>query len=267
MSNPFMSDAFRGNWFPLAEEPDALRAAQTGAKPALPKRFYKEAGIQERDGAFHLILDGRTTRTPGRLPLAVPTRALAEALATEWDRQEQEIDPATMPVTRLINSAIDGVASRRDEVIDDLVSYAGSDLVCYRASDPDRLVEMQNVSWNPVLDWAREAHDARFVLAEGVMYVAQPEAATTAIRAALEGIRSPFALAALHVMTTLTGSVLIVLAHAAGRLDAEAAWAAAHVDEYFQESRWGEDQEAMNRRRIRRADFEAASLVHRLSGP
>jgi chaperone required for assembly of F1-ATPase len=187
-------------------------------------------------------------------------------MAEEWNRQSDEIDPTTMPVTRLVNSAIDGVAPRRDHVVEDLARYAGSDLICYRAGEPARLVEVQNAAWNPVLDWARETRGARFALAEGVMHVTQPEEAMAAVRAALEQIRSPFALAALHVMTTLTGSVLIALAHAAGQLDAEEAWNAAHVDERFQESVWGDDQEAMERRRSREADFKAASTVYRLAG-
>jgi chaperone required for assembly of F1-ATPase len=159
----------------------------------------------------------------------------------------------------MVNSAIDGVSARRQEVVDDLVKYAGSDLICYRAAEPDRLVRAQNAAWNPVLEWSRDTHGARFALAEGVMHVTQPGAATDAIGAALEAIRSPFQLAALHVMTTLTGSVLIALAHAAGRLDPDEAWAAAHVDEHHQESIWGEDHEAMLRRRDREADFRAAS--------
>ena len=260
-----MSDPFIRDWFPAPEEPNPVRAAQAGMKPALPKRFYKEAGVEERDGVFHLTLDGRTARTPGRQPLAVPTRALGERLAAEWAAQSEEIDPGTMPVTRLVNSAIDGVAPRRQEVVDDLVKYAGSDLICYRAAEPERLVHAQNAGWNPVLDWARERHGARFTLSEGVMHVPQPEAATAAIRGAVEAVRSPFQLAALHVMTTLTGSILIALAQAQGRLDAEQAWSVAHVDEHHQESIWGEDHEAMLRRQAREADFRAASEVFALA--
>ena len=242
-----------------------MRAAQAGMKPTLPKRFYKEAGVEERDGLFLLTLDGRTARTPGKQALAVPTRGLAEALAEEWQGQGAEIDPSTMPITRIVNSAIDGVTPRQAEVVDDLVRYAGSDLVYYRAGEPERLARSQDEAWSPVLDWAREVHGARFTLGEGVMHVAQPEEAIAAIRGAIERIRSPFALAALHVMTTLSGSVLIALAHAAQRMDMDQAWAAAHVDELYQESVWGEDYEAMERRRRREGDFRAASTVYRLA--
>jgi chaperone required for assembly of F1-ATPase len=196
----------------------------------------------------------------------VPTRGLAEAMAEEWRGQGGEIDPSTMPITRIVNSAIDGVAPRRAEVVDDLVRYAGSDLVYYRAGEPERLAKSQDDAWSPVLDWAKRAHGARFVLGEGVMHVTQPDEAVAAIRGAIEQVRSPFALAALHVMTTLSGSVLIALAHAAQRMDADQAWAAAHVDELYQESVWGEDYEAMERRRRREADFKAASTVYRLAG-
>lgn len=243
-----------------------MRAAQAGMKPTLPKRFYKDAGVEERDGRFLLTLDGRTARTPGKQALAVPSRGLAEALAGEWQGQGNEIDPSTMPITRIVNSAIDGVAPRQAEVVDDLVRYAGSDLVYYRAGEPERLAKAQDEAWKPVLDWARDTHGARFTLGEGVMHVSQPDEAVAAIRAAIAQIRSPFALAALHVMTTLSGSVLIALAHAAGQMDVDRAWAAAHVDELYQESVWGEDYEAMERRSRREADFKAASRVFSLIG-
>jgi chaperone required for assembly of F1-ATPase len=242
-----------------------MRSAQAGMKPTLPKRFYKEAGVEERDGLFHLTLDGRTAKTPSKQALAVPSRGLAEAMAREWAGQEAEIDPATMPITRIVNSAIDGVAPRKAEVVDDLVRYAGSDLVYYRASEPERLAHAQDAAWNPVLNWVRDEHGARFSLAEGVMHVTQPEEAVAAVRSVIERVDSPFALAALHVMTTLSGSVLIALAHARGPLDVDQAWSAAHVDELFQESVWGEDHEAMERRRRREADFRAASEVYRLT--
>jgi chaperone required for assembly of F1-ATPase len=260
-----MSDQISTDWFPTPDEPNPMRAAQAGMKPPLPKRFYKEAGVEEREGAYHLTLDGRTARTPAKHPLALPTYGLAAAVAAEWDRQTTDIDPATMPVTRIVNSAIDGVSVRRAEVVGDIAKYAGSDLTCYRAGTPERLVQEQGASWDPVIGWAQEALGARFALAEGVIHVAQSDEAMAAVRARVERIDSPFALAALHVMTTLTGSVLIALAHADGRLNVDEAWAAAHADERYQESVWGEDYEAGERRKIREADFKAASEVYRLA--
>ncbi len=253
------------DWFPSAEEPDPMRAAHAAMKNPLPKRFYKEAGVEEREGIFHLALDGRHARTPARHPLAFPTRALAEAVAAEWGRQGETIDPSTMPVTRIVNSAIDGVSTRQAEVVEDIAKYAGSDLTCYRAGEPRRLVQEQGAAWDPVIGWAKDSLGARFVLAEGVMHVTQPEQALEAVRERVQRIRSPFALAALHVMTTLTGSVLIALAHVEGRLDADAAWAAAHTDERYQESVWGGDAEAQGRRQVRETEFKAASQVYHLS--
>lgn len=255
------------DWFPAAEEPaqNPMKAAQRAMRPALPKRFYKNATVEEREGAFHLLLDGRPARTPARHAVAVPTRALGDALAAEWRGQAEDIDPRAMPLTRIVNSAIDGVAPRHAEVVDDLARYAGSDLICYRAGEPERLVAEQSAAWDPILDWARARLGAQFILSQGVVHVTQPDAALAAIRARLEEPFSPFALAALHVMTTLSGSVLIALAHAAGVLDLDQAWSAAHVDERFQESLWGEDEEAMKRRDAREADFRAASTVHRLA--
>ncbi len=261
-----MSDPFSRDWFRDAGEPDPMRAAQAGMRTPLPKRFYERAGTEARGGLFQLVLDGRPANTPGRRPLAVPTRGLAEAIAAEWAGQGAEIDPAAMPVTRLVNSALDGVAGREAQVRDDIARYAASDLVCYRASEPDSLVAAQNDAWNPVLDWARDALGARFSLAEGVMHVDQPAEALEAVRAALAAVSSPLGLAALHVMTTLTGSVLIALGHAAGALSADEAWDAAHVDERHQERLWGEDAEAMARRRVREAEFRAASRVHAIAG-
>jgi chaperone required for assembly of F1-ATPase len=199
-------------------------------------------------------------RTPAKAVLAVPTRVLAEAIAGEWEAQREHIDPAGMPLTRLANSAIDGVRMHQADVLADIVKYAASDLLCYRASEPELLVRRQAEAWDPVLAWAREALGARFEVAEGIMPVIQPEAAKSAVAGALEGLDT-FSLAALHVMTTLTGSALLALAHARGHLAAEAAWAAALVDEDWQIARWGEDAEAAARRRRRWTEMQAASRL------
>ena len=229
-------------------------------------RFFTQASVEQEGDVFALALDGRRARTPGKTPLAFPTRALGEAVAAEWNAQGAAIDPRSMPLTKLANSAIDGVAADPAAVAADLVRYAGSDLVVYRAGEPDRLVALQAGAWDPVLAWARGRLGARFSLREGLMYLEQPPEAVAAVAAAIAN-ESPFRLAALHVMTTLTGSVLIALMHAAGDLDAEAAWHASHVDELYQEGRWGEDAEAAERRAARRAEFDAASRFHALSRP
>ncbi|KAA2234605.1 ATP12 family chaperone protein [Salinarimonas soli] len=263
-----MSDTSSPGWFGDEPEPvDPTKSARQGARASLPKRFYETAAVTPEEGGFVLTLDGRPARTPARKPLSFPTRALGEAVAAEWQAQGPSIDPATMPLTRLANSAIDGVADQREAVIDDLVKYAGSDLVCYRAGEPERLVAEQAGAWDPILAALRDGVGAQFVLSQGVTFVEQPESATAAVRAWIEREPSAFRLAGLHVMTTLTGSVLIAIALALGRLDPQAAWDAAHADELYQESVWGKDAQAMARREARYADFLAAARTYELAGP
>ncbi|TXN13796.1 ATPase, partial [Methylobacterium sp. WL122] len=186
-------------------------------------------------------------------------------LAAEWAAQGETIDPAKMPFTRLINTAIDGVAPRMAAVAEDLWPYAGTDLVAYRAGTPERLVAAQAEAWDPILDWAREALGARLILSEGVMHVTQPEDSVTALRAAVSAIDDPFRLAAFHTLTTLSGSLLIALAVLAGRLTAEEGWEAAHVDETYQTAVWGADEDAATRLAGRKVEFLAAAEVAALA--
>ena len=239
--------------------PDPMRAARTGAKPALPRRFYKEAGFAPAEGGFRLTLDGRSANTPARNPLVLPTAALASAVAAEWGAQDTSIDPATMPLTRLANTAIDGVATRIEAVADDLCAYAQTDLLAYRAAEPDRLVTAQATAWNPLLDWAYDTLGAKLILSEGVMHVTQPPQAIQALTEAVRRVDDPFRLAALHTLTTLTGSLILALAVLHGRLEPGAAWDAAHVDETYQADVWGRDEEAEARLAVRRAEFDAAA--------
>lgn len=223
----------------------------------LPKRFYKAASVSPSGGSFRILLDDRPVRTPKKAALALPTRALAEAIAAEWAAQGERIDPATMPLTKLANTVLDGVVGREGDLRADIGKYASSDLVCYRAGEPEGLIALQAQHWDPVLDWARTALGARFILAQGLMPVSQSQKALNAISAVISDL-DPYRLAALHVMTTLTGSALIALAVLKGQLSPEAAWDAAHVDEDWQISQWGEDAEATARRARRRAELEAA---------
>lgn len=235
-------------------------------KPALPKRFYTEVMVGNAPGGgYQILLDGRTVRTPRKLPLTVPTRKLAEAVAEEWAAQSERIDPGRMPLSRLAITAIDGVADHLREVADDIVRFAGSDLICYRAEAPAALAEMQARAWDPVLGWIEAETGARFLLAEGVMPVTQNRHALSRFG----DLVAPFdamELSALHVMTTLTGSAFLALAVAKDRLSAEEAWGAAHVDEDFQIERWGVDVEATERRERRRAEMLAASRFLKLVG-
>jgi chaperone required for assembly of F1-ATPase len=244
------------------ETRDPMRAAQANMRPPALRRFYKRVEVVAADGGgFALRLDGRGARTPGKRPLVAPTRAVAELIAAEWAGQGETIEPMSMPATRLANSAIDGVADALAETRAEIARYAEADLVCYRAEAPAALVALQAEAYDPVLAWAREKLGARFVATVGVAHVAQPETALAAAGAAVEAYADPFAVAALHVMTSLAGSLLLTLMTAEGALSPEAAWRAAHVDEDFQIGRWGEDDEAKRRRAARWRDFVAAANV------
>jgi chaperone required for assembly of F1-ATPase len=206
-----------------------------------------------------VLLDGRAVRTPARRLHAAPQRALAEALAAEWNAQEEVVDPACMPLTRLANAVIDAVADRPQPVIDEVAKYLGSDLLFYRAETPSGLVAKQSEVWDPVLAWARDDLGARFVQIAGVMYAAQPDHAVAAARDAIP--QDAWCLGAVSSITSLTGSALLALALANGAIDADAAWDAAHVDEDWQMAQWGRDELALQRRAFRRADFDAAVTV------
>jgi chaperone required for assembly of F1-ATPase len=208
-----------------------------------------------------ILLDGRPVRTPGKKLLAVPTQPIATRLVAEWDGQGEEIDPAKMPVTRLVNTAVDGVAENFDAVFDEIVRFAGTDMLCYRADSPAGLVERQREGWDPILRWAADNRGARFILIEGVMHQEQPAPAIEAFSEALSSFRDPLALACLHTVTTLTGSALLALALAEGVIDADRAWALAHIDEDWQIEHWGTDEEAFRRRELRRAEMDVAAAV------
>ena len=230
----------------------------TMAKP-LAKRFYTSATVGE--GAFfQILLDGRVVKTPSKRALFLPTKPLAQAIADEWAAQGELIQPGTMPLTRFANTAIDAVSESLDEVAADIVAYAASDLVCYRAENQDDLANLQAKHWDPVIGWAREALRAHFKVTQGVTPVEQPSPALFAVSAALEP-HEAFRLTGLHVLTTLTGSALIALAHGRGFLSIADAWAAAHVDEDYQIKLWGPDGEAAQRRSARFQDFDAASRL------
>jgi chaperone required for assembly of F1-ATPase len=225
------------------------------------KRSYTSVEVETLgEEGCGILLDGRWAATPREALLAVPSAALATAIACEWRAQQGTIDPATMPLTQLANTAIDGVAGHETEVRADILKYSASDLLCYRAQGPRALALRQAEAWDPVLTWAAEVLKARFSVSAGLMPIAQPPAAIRALAAALEPYRT-FELAALHVMTTLMGSALLALAHAQRRLDLKTAWKAAHVDEDWQIAQWGEDLEARARRERRRREMEAASRL------
>ncbi|MDZ5697605.1 ATP12 family chaperone protein [Chelativorans sp. M5D2P16] len=246
-------------------DPDPMRRAQKQMRKPLPKRFYGEVDMAGEGTAHRILLDGRAVRTPAGAELVLPTAAAASLVRAEYDAQGDHIDPMSMPVTRLANTAIDGVANDVQAVAEDILRYASSDLLCYRAEGPERLVALQAEAWDPVLDWAEQTLGARFVLAEGVMHVEQPRATIAAVGGHLRPRREPLRIAAMHVMTSLTGSALLALAVEARALDVGTAWNAAHVDEDWNISQWGEDAEATARRAARERDMRgAAALVEAL---
>jgi chaperone required for assembly of F1-ATPase len=236
-----------------SEPLDPAESARRGMRSQRRRRFYEAASVGE-DGA--ILLDGKGVRTPARRPLAAPTHALAQAIAGEWQAQRDAIDPAAMPLTRLANAVIDAVVDRPDAVAQEIADYLGSDLAFYRADAPVELVARQAQAWDPLIDFARVEWGARFTLAQGVVHVAQPREAMAAARNAIP--REPWRLGAVSVVTTLTGSALIALALAQGRLSADDAWAAAHVDEDWTMAIWGRDEQALAHRAARRAEFDAA---------
>jgi chaperone required for assembly of F1-ATPase len=248
---------------PESSDPDnPMTAAQRNARPALRQRFYQHAGTASGADGHAVQLDGKAVHTPARRPLAAPSLPLAQALAAEWDAQRDKIDPAAMPLTRLVNSIIDGVADAPGPVKAEIEKYLASDLLFYRADSPQRLRERQARLWDPILLWARNALGADFKTGEGVVHVAQSAAALKAAAAAIPD--DPWRLGALHVITTLTGSALIALAVLRGELSVDEAWDAAHVDEDWNMEQWGWDDLALERRAFRRAEFQAAADVLRL---
>jgi chaperone required for assembly of F1-ATPase len=240
---------------------DPQEAVRQASRRPLRKRFYTEVGVgvAEADGGFAITLDGKPIRTPSGRHVVIPSREIADAVAAEWAAQAETIDPMTMPLTRLANSVIEGVVDRVEDVADDLAKYFHSDLLFYRAGHPEGLVARETAHWDPVLFWAAETLGARFILSQGVMHVTQPEQAIEAARAALP--ENPWSIAAMHVITTLTGSALLALALLHRARDADQVWAAAHVGEDWNADQWGVDEEAAGRRATRLKDFGAAVAV------
>ena len=231
---------------------------------ASPKRFCDAVRVEKLASGHAILLDGKPGLSPGQAELVVPTESLAKAVAGEWKAQGEKIEPETMPHTKRVNTALDRVHGREAAVVEEIVAYAGSDLLCYRAESPVDLIELQRGHWDPVLEWVAAEWGANFRTCAGVSHVTQPETTLAHIRRAFAAYDC-FQLAALYAITTLTGSALLALAHARERLSADELWAAAHVDEDWQISKWGEDAEAQTRRAVRRVEFDADCLFLELS--
>lgn len=227
------------------------------------KRFYKEAATRPAAGGTEVLLDGRPVKTPGRDALILQSGGLAEAIAAEWNAQGETIDPRSMPLTGLANAAIDRVVPDPDAFAAGLAKYGETDLLCYRADAPPGLIARQRQSWDPILAWARRRFDVDFEVTSGIIHRAQPQATIDRLAQAAAS-RTPFELAALSPLVTLSGSLIVALAIAEQALDLDSAWAAATIDEAWQAEKWGEDEEATTRMANRRAEFEAADRFLRL---
>jgi chaperone required for assembly of F1-ATPase len=228
-------------------------------------RFYARAGTLETSGGFAVTLDDKPIRTPSGRQVVVPVSEIADAIVAEWDAQKEFIDPLTMPMTRFANSVVDAVVDRVDAVTEDMAKYFETDLLFYRAGHPEALVTREAAHWDPLLFWAADALGAHFILAEGIVHVRQPDSAIAAARAALPG--DAWSIAALHVITTLTGSALLALALLRGVVDQDQVWAAAHVDEDWNIEKWGVDDEVAARRAARLVDFRAAARILKAINP
>lgn len=222
------------------------------------KRFYSEVTIVEVEGGFAIQLDGRPVRTPARAQLALPTQALAEAVAEEWRVQGETVEPGSMPMTGLANAAIDHVAANKADFAAGVARYAQSDLLCYRADGPDTLVARQAAAWEPLLDWARARYDVAFAVTQGIIPVPQPDETLARLEAAVVAL-DPFILTGLSTLVTLSGSLVCGLALVEGGQDRDAIWQAAEIDETWQVEQWGEDAEATARSAGRTADFATAA--------
>jgi len=229
------------------------------------RRFWTDAHAVALDSGFTIHLDARPVRTPLKSPLVVPSLALAQAIAAEWQAQVGKVNPETMPFTRTANSAIDKVAPQRDAVAEMLAEYGGSDLLCYRAEGPDDLTLRQAAAWDPVLNWAKDAFDAPLIATVGVMHVDQPAGSLASLRQAVDAL-DPFRLAAFHDLVAISGSLVLALAVIHRHLTAEAGWDLSRIDENWQIALWGEDEEAAATAALKRAAFLQADRFYGLCG-
>ncbi|WP_420558980.1 ATP12 family chaperone protein [Tepidicaulis sp.] len=235
------------------------------AKAPKPKRFYKDVNIREEEGGFAITLDGRVVKTPAKAVLRVPAEPLGRAIAGEWDAQKEHIDTFSMPLTKLANTAIDRISAQRAAVIDEVMNFAGTDLLCYRADFPEALAERQAAQWQPLLDWAEESFGARLAITASVLPLEQDASHLARLRGPVEGM-DDFELSGFSSLTALTGSLIIALAVHRGHITPETAYEAAHLDEAFQAEQWGEDAEARDRLVARRGAIEAAGRFLALMG-
>ena len=229
------------------------------------KRFWTLAQTVETDAGFTVHLDARPVRTPAKAAFVLPTRAMAQAAAAEWQAQTGKVRPDTMPVTRAANSAIDKVTPLHRAVVAEVASFGATDLLCYRATFPQALIDRQAAVWDPVLDWATTAYAAPLHVTAGVIPVPQPTASLAALTAHVTAL-DPFRLMALHDLVAISGSLILGLAVTAGKLSADDAWQACRIDENWQAEQWGVDEDAAALQELRRLAFSQADRFYALCG-
>lgn len=240
---------------------DGYGRAQHLNQVELPKRFYKDVDVARTEDGYAVTLDGRQVRTPGKkVPVVVPALSIAQTMASEWAAQGEFIDPATMPMVRLINSAVESGPETAPAFRAEIGKFAAGDLLLYRAESPRELVALQEQHWDAVLVRLARKFDVAFQPTMGILHQSQPESTLARLHAALEG-QDLFALTALVSITGITGSGLLAIAYLHGLVDADTVWLAAHVDEDYQISMWGADEEALERRALRRVEFDVAVAV------
>lgn len=230
------------------------------------KRFYKNAVVAPVAAGFTVMLDGKPLRTPAKAPLIMPTRALADAIAEEWQRQHDTVVTALLPLTGLTSAAIDLVAAHRAETVAQVANFAGTDLVCYRAEHPAELVARQHEAWQPLIDWLTRRYDAPLLVTSGVTPVAQPEPSLRALRRAVDAY-DDLRLAALNLATAACGSLVVALALIEARIDADTAFEVSQLDESFEIERWGEESEQTKRRTLLKNDIALAARFVALLRP
>lgn len=230
------------------------------------KRFYKHAAAQPTEGGYQVCLDGKPIRTPAKAAMVLPTQALAEAIAAEWEAQEDKIVPDTMPQMTLAATAIDRVVPNFEAVAEEAAGYAGSDLLCYRADGPDDLVVRQAEGWDPVLEWAQTRYDVRFTVTNGLMPVDQPEETRERFQTVAKGV-DPFSMTALHVLTSAFGSFILALSVLERERSPAEAFDLSRIDETHQEELWGIDEEAEARKeRLSKEVDQAFRYINLLGG-
>ncbi|WP_455478252.1 ATP12 family chaperone protein [Bartonella sp. B10] len=245
---------------PLNKNNSIHKTQKLSCQP-LPKRFYKKVKITCEERGFSILLDECPVKTPAKHQFLVPTKVFAELVAQEFENQKEVMDPVKMPITRFVNTVIDGIAGNMQVLFEDLLRFVACDMIFYRAKSPKELVQRQCQQWDPLLDWIEEELGSRFNVTEGLMYIEQPRESIQAVSNYLRRVESPYMLAALHTMTTLTGSVIIAFAIAARKIDPDYAWDIAHLDENWTMEQWKTDEETLARRAHKQAEFNAAVTI------